>query len=139
MVTLSDISYEALQVARMNADVHDVRCEFMESDLLQAFKKYKFDLIVSNPPYIAPDEDLMPEIAEFEPETALYAEEDGYMIYRRIAEEARVVKPKAIMLEIGMGQESRIEEVFVTNGYKLQESRKDLAGITRVLTFVPSG
>lgn len=137
LVTLSDISYEALQVARMNADVHDVRCEFVESNLFQAFKKYKFDLIVSNPPYIAPNEELMPEIAEFEPKTALYAEEDGFQIYSRIAEEALTVRPKAIMLEIGRGQETRIDEIFRANEYKLHESRKDLSGIVRILTFVP--
>lgn len=104
-VTAVDISSEALNVARENAQILDCEIEFIESDLLTNVKDQLFDLILSNPPYISDAEyqTLQPEITNFEPITALVSENNGLAHYDRILKESKpYLKPEGLLiLEIG--------------------------------------
>ncbi|HEL1984880.1 TPA: peptide chain release factor N(5)-glutamine methyltransferase [Streptococcus suis] len=88
-VVAVDISKDALAVAQENARTNQVSVHFLESDVLQAVKG-QFDIIVSNPPYISPDDtdEVGLNVLTSEPHLALFAEEDGMAIYRQIAEQA---------------------------------------------------
>ncbi len=138
-VTASDISSAALTVARENARCLGLnsRVNFRQSDLLASFSPPRplFDLIVSNPPYIAEKElpSLSPEISKFEPLTALNGGEDGLDFYRRLFPAAfKFLKNKGfIALEIGQGQATQVTSLF-PHPWKT-ETIKDYAGIDRVI------
>lgn len=134
-VTLSDVSSAALDVARANADALGARAEFALGDLFGPFDGRRFDLIVSNPPYIAEGEILMPEVALFEPELALYGGESGYEFYERIANGARDhLGPEGLLIvEIGAGQGEGIGSILADAGWTSIELAADLAGIPRVV------
>jgi release factor glutamine methyltransferase len=99
----------------------------------------KFNLIISNPPYIDSETitTLQPEVRLHEPITALDGGIDGLDFYRRIALEAEsfLCKNGKIILEIGFGQKEGVEKIFIKNGFSLEEVKKDLAGIERALCF----
>ncbi len=137
-VVATDISPEALEVARNNAVAHGVadRMEFLQGDLF-ASSSGTFDLIVSNPPYI-PD-DLYPRlpegIREFEPRLALIAGPDGTVFHREIIRGGahRLKAGGRIFLEIGEGQKELVEALFREEGiYDTIHFRKDYGGIERV-------
>ncbi|MGX7077619.1 peptide chain release factor N(5)-glutamine methyltransferase [Globicatella sanguinis] len=115
-VTAVDISPAALAVAQKNGQHHQVQVEWLESDLMSALKGRQFDLIVSNPPYIAEDElALMDEsVKRFEPATALFAEQQGLAIYQRLAETlpSFLSINGQILLEIGFKQASAVQAIF---------------------------
>lgn len=106
-VTLTDISPDALDIARMNAEINGVNVRFAQGDLFEAIGETKFDLVVSNPPYI-PRADLagLQREVQAEPKLALDGGESGLDFYRRIAREARFyLNPEgAVALEVGEGQ-----------------------------------
>jgi len=89
-VTALDISAAALEVAKENASRHGVggRVRCVESDLLSAVRGEKFDVVVSNPPYVREDEVLEAQVREFEPRVALFAGRTGLEVYRRLIPEA---------------------------------------------------
>lgn len=87
-VTMSDISREALEVTKINKDKYNVACQIIESDLFENITG-KFDCIISNPPYISHDEEVMELVKKNEPELALYADNNGLAIYERIFREAK--------------------------------------------------
>ncbi|MGB6608860.1 MAG: peptide chain release factor N(5)-glutamine methyltransferase, partial [Acidobacteriaceae bacterium] len=89
-VTAVDISAAALDVARENAERHGVagRVRFVESDLLGAVRGERFEVVVSNPPYVAEGEVLEAQVREYEPREALYAGATGLEVYRRLIPEA---------------------------------------------------
>lgn len=89
-VTAVDISAAALKVAKENAETLQAVIDFKKSDVLSGTSE-KYDVIISNPPYISQDEwDLMDEsVRTYEPKTALFAEKDGLAIYQKIALESR--------------------------------------------------
>ena len=133
-----DISPAALAVAAENAEALGLggRCRLLAgswNDTL--FSSGSFDMIVSNPPYIAHDEieKLDTEVKDFDPPVALDGGADGYGCYREIAALAPVVLKKGgfILLESGVGQAERIAEIFIRGGLELVETAKDLAGINR--------
>ncbi len=137
-VTATDISTGALAVARRNAVRHGVegRMEFVEGDLFASVAGH-FDLIVSNPPYIADEAyPLLPEgIQAFEPRQALIAGPDGCAFHRRIIREGahRLKAGGWIFLEIGEGQEGLVEALFRETGfYDTIRFRRDYGGIKRV-------
>ncbi len=107
-VTATDISSAALEVARNNAELHKAQVSFKEGDLLEPLQSEKWDIIVSNPPYIAPEEapTLADTVIDYEPHLALFAEEDGLQLYRRMAEGLPGVmkSPGLIGFEIGYEQ-----------------------------------
>ena len=142
--TGTDISTGALKVARENAARCGVegRCTFVVCDIASVVEG-PFDLLVSNPPYIAHDEitSLAPEVKDYDPTVALDGGDDGLAAYRAIAADAkRLLAPGARMfVELGAGQEAAVRDLFTNVGLTAGIARTDLAGIPRVLGagFVP--
>jgi len=140
----TDISTGALKVARENAARCGVegRCTFVVCDIASVVEG-PFDLLVSNPPYIAHDEitSLAPEVKNYDPTVALDGGDDGLAAYRAIAADAkRLLAPGARMfVELGAGQEAAVRDLFTNVGLIAGIVRTDLAGIPRVLGagFVP--
>ena len=113
-VWATDISFPALQVARENAETLGADIVFRHSNLFQQLQGETFDLIVSNPPYIGREEPLPREVKDFEPDSALFAEDSGLAIYRRLATEITThLKPGGrLLLEIGQTQGVEVSEMF---------------------------
>lgn len=115
-VTLTDLSERAMDVAIYNAKKLDVTARFAVGDLTEPIANEQWDVILSNPPYIAFDElPLMSELVlEHEPHTALFAAEDGLKLYRRLAEEsvALMKRPALIGVEIGYAQGAAVKAFF---------------------------
>jgi release factor glutamine methyltransferase len=138
-ITASDISLGALMVARENARRHGVsdRISLVCSDLLGCFKERSFDIVLSNPPYVASSDypGLQPEVRDFEPKVSLLGGEDGLDFIRRIALEARGVLKEGgwCIIEIGAGQAKRAWEVFEESGFNDISITSDLLGIERVI------
>jgi release factor glutamine methyltransferase len=134
-VTAVDSSPEALVVARSNAERHGVmdRMSFLQSDLLAAAERTQFDVVVSNPPYVADGEVLEPQVAHYEPHSALYAGPTGLEIYERLIPQARaVLKPQGwLMMEIGYGQQAALDALLA--GWSEVGFVPDLQGIPRVV------
>jgi release factor glutamine methyltransferase len=135
-ITAVDISASALKIATENAKLNQVEIEFIESDIFSKLNT-KFDIIVSNPPYIPQKEyeALDKEILEYEPKLALLAEDDGLYFYRRILSEAKLylnVNGK-IYFEIGYNQSDRIKKIAENNGFTEIETLKDLNGFDRIM------
>jgi release factor glutamine methyltransferase len=134
-VTAVDLSPAALEVARRNAQRHGVldRVTFLQSNLLAALDSADFDVVVSNPPYIAEGEVLEPQVSDYEPHPALYAGPTGLEVYERLIPEARkVLKPGGwLLLEIGFGQQPAVEALL--RGWRSVSVIHDLQGIPRVL------
>ena len=132
----SDISAQALKTAKENAKRHGVTVDFIESDLFEGITS-RYDIIVSNPPYIPTEEikTLMPEVREFEPFLALDGKEDGLFFYRKIIREANShLKPDGfLLLEIGCGQWKDVACLMEAVGYKEITIRKDLSGLDRIV------
>ncbi len=140
--TAVDISKVALEIAKKNSYKHQVqnRLKLVESDLFHDLEIVeKFDLIISNPPYINSEEiaNLEPEVKNYEPRMALDGGKDGLDFYRRIATKAAdFLNPDGkIILEIGYNQQEKIIKIFTEKNFLFLESKPDLAGIVRVLCF----
>lgn len=144
-VTASDISNEAVALARKNASDAAVKVDFTVGDLFAPFKKAfsrteKFDLIVSNPPYIRSSviPTLQVEVREHEPMRALDGGEDGLDFYRRIIAQAPdyLRKNGIVALEIGHDQAQAIGDLAADSGaYARAEIIRDLAGLDRVMVL----
>ena len=110
-VTAVDVSDKALEIARRNAERNGAAVEFVKSDCFSALKGRKYDMIVSNPPYISEDEmrGLMPEVTR-EPELALFGGADGLDFYRRISREAPeyLNEGGCLLFEIGWLQKDAV-------------------------------
>lgn len=138
----ADISKKAIAIAEKNKYILNVEgAELICSDWLETVRNgTNFDLIVSNPPYISLQDkkDLAREL-DFEPDSALFAGDDGLECYRKIADEIssrhNKVNFKYLILEIGQNQESEIIEIFEKQEIKFLEHYKDLNGIIRTLVF----
>ena len=135
-----DISKDALNVARRNAEKHTVsdRLELLESDLFGALDGRIFDLIVSNPPYV-PAEDiagLQAEVRDFEPHIALTDQADGLSIIQRIIGRAPhfLADEGHLLMEIGFNQSNDVAEMFDTNQWSLPKLFPDLQGIPRLVS-----
>jgi release factor glutamine methyltransferase len=134
-VTAVDLSSAALEVAQRNAKRHGVldRLTLLESDLLASIESAKFEVVVSNPPYIADGEVLEPQVSNYEPRSALYAGPTGLEIYERLIPQARrVLKPQGwLMLEIGYGQSPALLKLL--SDWDEVSFLNDLQGIPRVV------
>ena len=133
----SDISRHAINVAKENAKLNQVAVSFETGDLFDHIKG-KYDIIVSNPPYIRTEEiaKLMPEVQNFEPFNALDGKEDGLFFYRKIVEQAGDYLNSGghLLFEIGHDQGQEVSELMVQAGFKDVRVIKDLAGKDRVVT-----
>ncbi len=132
-ITLADISPEALAVAKKNISRHKLtgRVTCVQADALTAPPAFlgKFDMIVSNPPYVTGKEmeELEPSVKDFEPHLALYGGEDGLDFYRAIVKNyTRALKPGGyICFEFGMGQGDDVCRILEDNGYTILERSRD--------------
>ncbi len=133
----SDISEKALRIAKINAKKNNVEIKFINSDMFSKLGNLKFDLIISNPPYIEKEElKKLPKEVRNEPEIALNGGEDGLCFYRIIQKEAyKFLKEKGIiLLEIGYNQSKTVANLFLNNSeYENIEVFNDLANIERVV------
>ncbi len=133
----SDISKQAILVAKENAKLNQVEVELVSSDLFKSITG-TFDMIISNPPYIPTGviTGLMPEVKNFEPMEALDGQEDGLYFYRKIASEAVefLNSNGYLYFEIGHDQGGRVAAIMEENGYRNVRVVKDLAGKDRVVT-----
>ncbi|WP_138203965.1 peptide chain release factor N(5)-glutamine methyltransferase [Haloimpatiens lingqiaonensis] len=140
-VICSDISDVAKMVTTENIKRFSLekRVQFIQSDLFNFTKhgEYKFDIIVSNPPYIEEHviPTLMEDVKEYEPYIALCGGKDGLDFYRKIVEEGKklLVESGVIAFEIGYNQKDAVTEIFKNNGFKEVVCFKDLAGLDRVV------
>ena len=137
-VTASDISRPALLVAENNAKKNDVKIDFILSDLFNNLKKArKYDIIVSNPPYIksADIEKLDVEVKKYDPRIALDGGEDGLDFYKRILESAhkKLAKKGWLYFEVGMGQAGKIQDMMLENGFSDVQVLKDYNKIERIV------
>jgi len=138
LIWASDISLPALQLAKENADLHKVKVKFLRSDIFKAFEKdqEKFDLIISNPPYISRGEfcGLAKEIS-FEPVLALEAGIDGLDFYRRIISQAAFYLnvDGLLALEVGANQAERICAMCDEQNFNALDIIKDYNNIKRVV------
>jgi release factor glutamine methyltransferase len=135
-VTITDVSYAALLTAKSNAVQLGARASIVCMDLLEAVRG-QFDIIVSNPPYVSHEETsrLQIEVREHEPHVALFGEENGLAVYRKLIPSAeRALKPGGyLIMEIGAGLEPRVLELFGSE-WMLLPTRKDLQGIPRTVS-----
>ncbi|CAN5686943.1 peptide chain release factor N(5)-glutamine methyltransferase [soil metagenome] len=134
-----DISENTLEIARENSVTHNVlnRLDLKISDVFEVLKNEKFDLIVSNPPYIASEniETLQVEVRCFEPLTALTDGKDGLSIIKKIINDApKFLKPHGFLLiEIGFNQADKVKSFFSSNVWQKIEMLPDLQGIPRIV------
>jgi len=137
-ITATDLSRQALEIARSNADRNGVadRIEFLEGDLLAPLAGRSFSILASNPPYV-PLRDrtsLSEEVRAYEPHSALFAGEDGLEIYRRLIPDARalLVAGGWLVMEIGFGQQAAVEKLLLASDYSEVRFVPDYQGIPRV-------
>ena len=134
----SDISTQALSVARQNAADNEAKIAFLAGDMLEPLveRELKFDILISNPPYIPNQETMEHSVVDYEPHVALFGGEDGLTYYRRIFENCRkVLKPKALLaFEMGWNQSEAMKELmhvyFPQDRYEII---KDMSGKDRML------
>lgn len=137
----TDISDEALVVARANNDKFNAGVEFFQGDMLEPLGDKKFDIFVSNPPYIPSDEDVMSLVKDNEPNIALFGGKDGMKFYRIILSQvSKNLKDKALIC-FEHGYDKKEEMIALANEY-FPESKveviKDLEGKDR-MTFIYVG
>lgn len=117
-VTATDLSEAALRTAQQNAELNGARIDFRQGDLLAPISGQKWDMILSNPPYIGESEaaSLSDTVRDHEPHLALFADEEGLALYRRLAEglPALMNRPGVIGLEIGHLQGAAVENLLKT-------------------------
>ena len=147
-VVCTDVSPQALETARENASYNACKnIKFAESDMFEApffngrFGKKKFDLIISNPPYIESEviEGLEPEVKDHEPRLALDGGTDGLNFYRKIAQEATAYLKKdgVLMMEIGCEQKDAVKEILRQTGeYERIIGLTDLTGRDRIVAAI---
>ena len=133
---LTDLSPEAAVLSRENAEALGADCEILRGDLFGPVRDRKFDLIVSNPPYIPTEECtcLQAEVLR-EPRMALDGGEDGMDFYRRIAAEAPAYLNSggALMMELGIREAEPVRRMLTEHGAKRTEIRRDFSGTERMI------
>lgn len=136
-VTAVDLSPEALAVARHNAEQHAAQVEFLQGSFFEPLTNRRFELIVSNPPYIttADLQTLQPEVRDYEPSLALDGGADGLAAYRVIVSQAAEhLKPNGwLLLEVGAGQAADVGALLAQAGFGGIITATDPGGIERVV------
>jgi release factor glutamine methyltransferase len=139
-ITAIDISTKALETARYNADFNNVldKIQFKEVDILNhTFDLPKYDIIVSNPPYVSKDEylTLQNEIKNFEPLIAVTDNFDGLLFYKKISEfgKLHLNNNGKLFFELGKGQFDAVKSIMQEKGYSNIEIVKDYSNIERII------
>lgn len=137
-VTATDISSDALKVAKKNAKLLNAEIHFEEGDLTVPISQQKWQVVLSNPPYIAYEEaaEMSEVVLEHEPHTALFAEDDGLALYKRLAKNlpSLMTKPSFIGVEIGYAQGPAVAALFKENFPQANvEIIKDINGKNRMV------
>lgn len=137
-VTATDISESALAVAQRNAERHGVAIEFLPGSLFAPLAGRRFDLIVSNPPYIPANSiaELEPEVRDYDPRGALDGGMDGLDLYRLLIPSAQEHLNSAgwLLVEVGIGQAEDVSGLFLAaGGYEHSFTTRDPGGVTRVV------
>ena len=131
-----DISEKALEVAKSNSEALNINATFIQSDLFENVEG-KFDILVSNPPYIrtCEIEELMPEVRDHDPFIALNGHETGVFFYEKIVAEASKFLNRGGLLafEIGCDQGKEVSDIMSRGGFKNVEVINDLCGNPRVV------
>ncbi len=134
----SDISEEALELAKINAENNEADIEFICGDMLKPFieRNNKFDILICNPPYIPVDEKMEASVVDYEPNIALFGGEDGLKFYREIFKDGpKILNEKAMMaFEMGWNQKEKMQALL--NEYLPNikyEIVKDMNGKDRML------
>ncbi len=134
-----DISDNAIKVANKNKDKHNLNnVKFFNMNILNHIPDERFDLIISNPPYISENEfpDLMEDVRDYEPKMALTDYSDGLIFYRRFSQIAKhILKEQGKMiLEVGLGSHPRkAKDIFINQGFSNAKLLKDFNGDYRIL------
>ena len=128
-VTATDVSAEALEVARANAERLGLDVDLRHGDLFAG----PFDAVLSNPPYIATDDQLPPDVVEHEPHQALFGGDDGTEIVRRLVARCAEAGVGLLAMEVGESQSDAVAALLSGAAFGSVEVRKDLAGIERVV------
>jgi release factor glutamine methyltransferase len=143
-----DISPDAIAVAKKNAHLHQVdsRIDFICADIFESLEQpfqTKYNLVVSNPPYVSNDEweNLQPEIKNFEPLVAVTDGKDGFKFYRRIIEIVpEYVEPGGgLILEVGIDQAEEVLRLLENAGLKQVQITPDMQGVPRVVSGTWTG
>ncbi len=137
-VTATDISPAALQTAKKNAEALQAEIDFRLGDLTEPIHTEKWDVVLSNPPYIAFDEkaEMSEVVLDHEPHSALFAEEEGLILYRKLAESLPKLmnKPGFIAVEIGYKQGTAVKRLFEQAfPQAVVEVVKDINGKNRIV------
>jgi len=137
-VFASDISDGALKIAKENSDILGAKINFQQDHLISSVENNSLDIIAANLPYIPPIDELnlMAEVKNFEPHTALFAKDEGLaLIYELILTAKDKLKENGrIILEVGMGQSEKVVDFFEKIGYNNISVIKDYAEIERVIS-----
>jgi release factor glutamine methyltransferase len=130
-VTATDVSEDALAVARANGERLGLDVAFARADLLTGVGE--FDGVVSNPPYVEDGAELAPEIVRHEPSLALRAGPDGLDVLRALVPAAGALGVGVLAVEVAAGQAAAVEALAREAGFSRCERRRDLAGVDRVV------
>jgi release factor glutamine methyltransferase len=128
-VWATDVSGEALDVARANAERLGLDVTFVEGDLLAGVTA---EAVVANPPYVADDAKVMPDVADYEPEVAIFAPDEGLAVIARLAPAAIAAGARFIALEHAGYHGEDVEAILREAGFEETSRVRDLAGIERV-------
>lgn len=138
-----DICDLALQLAKKNADLNQVKVDFLIGDLLEPIKERKIDFLISNPPYISETEYNLLDLSvrSFEPKMALTDNNDGLSFYRRLEKELPNILNKGakIFFEIGFDQKNALFKIFSSPIWTKQQCLKDYAGHDRFFSLESDG
>ncbi|MBU7555264.1 peptide chain release factor N(5)-glutamine methyltransferase [Pediococcus ethanolidurans] len=137
-ITGSDISKAALQVAQKNVNLQKIEVALIQSDLFENLGNQKFDIIVSNPPYIAESEKTVMDqsVIQYEPNQALFAKEQGLAIYRQISQQVKehLTVHGRLYCEFGYHQKQALENLFQDTSSNYQvEFKKDVTNHDRMM------
>jgi len=139
VIDATDISEDALRIAEQNTILNQVDINIFKSDIFDNVL-CKYDLIISNPPYISLTdyEELPVEIKDFEPRSALQADDNGLFFYNKILQKAKdhLTESGKIYFEIGYDQAKKITEIAKENGFSNIKVFKDLNGFDRIVRII---
>lgn len=137
-VDMIDISDDALEVAKENAKINNVSVNIFKSDMLDSVDN-KYDVIISNPPYIGIEEDIQSKVEKYEPHLALYADNDGLYYYEEILKKCKknLKENFIIAFEIGKSQGKKVKDIALKYLDNIDVYiKKDLANLDRFVIIV---